>query len=91
MATLDLSFAAALVAIRRDIHAHPELAFAETRTADLVARELTSYGLQVHRGLARTGVVGVLRKGSSQRAIGLRDGKAHAHEAPAQLGMKSPA
>lgn len=72
MATLDLSFAAALVAIRRDIHAHPELAFAETRTADLVARELTSYGLQVHRGLARTGVVGVLRKGSSQRAIGLR-------------------
>ena len=72
MNLLDISFLAELVAIRRDIHAHPELAFNETRTADLVARELVACGLEVHRGLAKTGVVGVLRKGHSTRAIGLR-------------------
>ena len=72
MKLLDLPFISDLVAIRRDIHAHPELAFKEGRTADVVARELTAYGLEVHRGLAKTGVVGVLRKGSSERAIGLR-------------------
>ena len=69
---LDLPFLAELTALRRDIHAHPELAFDEHRTADIVARELQSYGLEVHRGLARTGVVGVLRAGSSPRMIGLR-------------------
>jgi hippurate hydrolase len=72
MKLLEIPFLSELVAIRRDIHAHPELAFNETRTADIVARELASYGLEVHRGLARTGVVGVLRKGSGTRAIGLR-------------------
>ncbi len=72
MNPLAIPFLADLVALRRDIHAHPELAFKETRTADIVARELASYGLEVHRGLARTGVVGVLRKGSGQRMIGLR-------------------
>jgi amidohydrolase len=72
MTLLEIPFLADLVAIRRDIHAHPELAFNEARTADIVARELTAYGLEVHRGLARTGVIGVLRKGSSARAIGLR-------------------
>jgi len=72
MKLLDISFLADLVAIRHDIHAHPELAFKEVRTADIVARELAAYGLEVHRGLAGTGVVGVLRKGSSVRAIGLR-------------------
>ena len=72
MNLLTLPFIAELTKIRRDIHAHPELAFQEKRTADIVARELTAYGLEVHRGLAQTGVVGVLRKGSSQRAIGLR-------------------
>ena len=72
MTLLDIDFLADLVAIRRDLHAHPELAFNEARTADLVARELTAYGLEVHRGLAQTGVVGVLRKGGSARAIGLR-------------------
>ena len=61
-----------LVALRRDLHAHPELAFEEHRTADLVARSLEAAGIEVHRGLATTGVVGVLRRGSSQRAIGLR-------------------
>ena len=65
-------FLAQLIALRRDLHAHPELAFNETRSADLVARELSAYGLEVHRGLARTGVVGVLRQGRSARAIGLR-------------------
>lgn len=72
MKLLDISFLPDLVAIRRDIHAHPELAFKEGRTSDIVARELTAYGLEVHRGLAKTGVVGVLRKGNSGRAIGLR-------------------
>jgi hippurate hydrolase len=68
----DFPFLAELTALRRDIHAHPELAFAEQRTADVVARELERYGLEVHRGFARTGVVGVLRAGSSPRMIGLR-------------------
>ena len=58
--------------IRRDIHAHPELAFGEQRTSDVVARELASYGVEVHRGLAGTGVIGTLRNGTSNRAIGLR-------------------
>ena len=69
---LDLPFLSELTAIRRDIHAHPELAFDEYRTADIVARELQAYGLEVHRGMARTGVVGVLKVGSSSRMIGLR-------------------
>ena len=72
MNLLDISFLADLAAIRHDIHAHPELAFNEARTAELVARELAAYGLEVHRGLAKTGVVGILRKGSATRAIGLR-------------------
>ena len=72
MMLLDIPFLADLVAIRRDIHAHPELAFKEGRTADIVARELAAYGIEVHRGLAKTGVVGILRKGDSRRAIGLR-------------------
>ena len=72
MKLLDIPFLPDLVALRRDLHAYPELAFHETRTADIVARELASYGLEVHRGLAKTGVVGVLRKGNGPRAIGLR-------------------
>ena len=69
---LELPFLEELTALRRDIHAHPELAFNESRTADIVARELARYGLEVHRGIARTGVVGVLRAGTSPRMIGLR-------------------
>ena len=63
-----------LTALRRDIHAHPELAFQETRTSDLVAERLGRLGLEVHRGLGKTGVVGVLRgaRGGQGRAIGLR-------------------
>ena len=61
-----------LTRLRRDIHAHPELGFHESRTAELVAEKLTSYGIEVHRGIGRTGVVGVLKNGSSARSIGLR-------------------
>ena len=64
--------AAAMVAVRRDIHAHPELCFEEARTADLVAAKLTEWGIPVHRGLGGTGVVGIVKNGSSSRAIGLR-------------------
>ena len=72
MTLLDIRFLDELVTVRHAIHACPELAFEETCTADLVARELAAYGIEVHRGLARTGVVGVLRKGNSARSIGLR-------------------
>lgn len=57
---------------RRDIHAHPELGFKENRTADLVAEKLSSFGIDVYRGLGKTGVVGTLRVGNNQTAIGLR-------------------
>jgi amidohydrolase len=57
---------------RHDLHAHPELGFEETRTAELVARKLESFGCEVHRGVGRTGVVGVLRAGSGTRKLGLR-------------------
>src|SRR3954447_12625131 len=62
-----------LTRIRRDIHAHPELGFEEKRTSDLVAAKLAEFGgIEVHRGLGKTGVVGRLRVGNSPRAIGLR-------------------
>ena len=61
-----------IAAIRRDIHAHPELAFGEWRTSDIVAAQLEKLGLETYRGLAGTGVIGKLRRGSSDRAIGLR-------------------
>jgi amidohydrolase len=64
--------AAAIVAVRRDLHAHPELSFEEARTSDLVAARLTEWGIPVHRGLGKTGVVGTIRKGTSTRAVGLR-------------------
>ena len=61
-----------ITAIRRDIHAHPELAYQETRTSDIVASKLAEWGLEVTRGLGKTGLVGTLRKGNSLKAIGLR-------------------
>ena len=61
-----------LVAWRHDFHRHPEVAFEEVRTSALVAERLESFGIQVHRGLAKTGVVGTLRCDVPQRAIGLR-------------------
>ncbi|MBP7062546.1 M20 aminoacylase family protein [Ferrovibrio sp.] len=67
-------FEAELIAIRRDIHKHPETAFQEVRTADVVAAKLTEWGIPVQRGLAKTGVVGTLQgKGNKGgRSIGLR-------------------
>ncbi|AVO32978.1 M20 aminoacylase family protein [Ottowia oryzae] len=70
-----LTQAAGIAAVRRDIHAHPELCFEEVRTADLVAAKLTEWGIPVHRGLGTTGVVGIVHGrdgGQSGRAIGLR-------------------
>ena len=63
-----------IVAIRRDIHAHPELCFEEVRTADLIARTLAGWDIPVHRGLGTTGVVGIVQgtAGESSRALGLR-------------------
>ncbi len=57
---------------RRDIHRHPELGFEEHRTSEQVAELLTSFGIEVHKNFGRTGVVGVLKAGTSQRGIGLR-------------------
>jgi hypothetical protein len=61
-----------LVALRRDLHAHPEIAYQETRTAGIVASALSLLGLEIHEGIAGTGVVGTLRAGYGGRAIGLR-------------------
>ena len=63
---------AALTAIRHDLHQHPELGMEETRTAEIVATHLESYGIEVHRNVGKTGVVGVLRNGPGNQAIGLR-------------------
>lgn len=64
--------APAMKVLRRDIHAHPELCFEEQRTSDLIAKKLTAWGIPLHRGLGKTGVVGILKNGSSHRAVGLR-------------------
>ncbi|MDR3368125.1 M20 aminoacylase family protein [Rhodoferax sp.] len=64
-----------IAALRRDIHAHPELCFEEIRTADVVAAKLTEWGIPIHRGLGTTGVVGIVHGrdgGKSGRALGLR-------------------
>ncbi|WP_370680844.1 M20 aminoacylase family protein [Comamonas sp. GB3 AK4-5] len=68
-----------ITALRRDLHAHPELCFEERRTADVVAAKLTEWGIPIHRGLGKTGVVGIVHGrdggedgGSKGRAIGLR-------------------
>ena len=68
------SFHQELTDIRQDIHAHPELGFTEERTSDLVAAKLQSWGIEVHRNIAKTGLVGVIKgkKSSSGRAVGLR-------------------
>ena len=67
-----LADADALASLRRDLHAHPELGYQEQRTAALIADTLTQWGIPVHRGLGGTGVVGIVRNGSSARALGLR-------------------
>ncbi len=65
-------FAADMTEWRRDIHAHPEPGFAEHRTSALVAQKLESWGIEVTRGIAGTGLVGTLRAGSGGRSIGIR-------------------
>src|SRR5256885_2371534 len=66
------SYHANLTERRRDFHAHPELGFDEHRTSDIVARQLEALGIEVHRGVGKTGVVGVLRHGNGPVSIGLR-------------------
>jgi hippurate hydrolase len=65
-------FQSELQQIRRDIHAHPELCFEEQRTADVVAKKLTEWDIPIVRGMGVTGVVGIIKGGNSERAIGLR-------------------
>ncbi|HSC62913.1 MAG TPA: M20 aminoacylase family protein [Caldimonas sp.] len=67
-----LADAAQIAAVRRDIHAHPELCFEEKRTSDLIAEQLTSWGIPIHRGMGTTGIVAILKNGTSSRAVGLR-------------------
>lgn len=62
----------AMIALRRDLHAHPELGFEEERTSQIVAAELEAAGIVVHRGMGKTGVVGTLRVGDGSRSIALR-------------------
>ena len=67
-----LADAPAIATLRRDIHAHPELCFKEDRTSDLIAKALTDWGIPIHRGLGKTGVVAIIKNGTSARAVGLR-------------------
>ena len=67
-----LADAPTITALRRDLHAHPELCFHEERTVDIIAKALTDWGIPVHRGLGKTGVVGIVKNGTSSRAVGLR-------------------
>jgi hippurate hydrolase len=67
-----IAFQSELQQIRRDLHAHPELCYEEQRTSDVIAAKLTEWGIPVVRGLGGTGVVGIIRNGTSERAIGLR-------------------
>src|SRR2546423_12469670 len=75
MPTIDRidGYAEELTAIRRDLHAHPEIGFEEVRTSGIVADKLKGWGIEVHRGLGGTGVIGVLKgKGNGGKRIGLR-------------------
>ena len=66
-------FADEMIAIRHDLHAHPEIGFEEKRTSGIVAEKLAQWGIEVHRGLGGTGVVGVLKgNGNGSKRIGLR-------------------
>ncbi|MYM69682.1 amidohydrolase [Pseudoduganella sp. FT55W] len=67
-----IAFQSELQQIRRDLHAHPELCYEEQRTSDVVAAKLTEWGIPVIRGLGITGVVGIIKNGTSSRSIGLR-------------------
>jgi hippurate hydrolase len=91
-----LAYLPELQEIRRDLHAHPELCYEEQRTADVVAAKLTEWGIPIVRGLGVTGVVGIVKNGTSGRAIGLRadmdalpmqeiNGFAHASRHPGKM------
>ena len=67
-----LDQADSIKALRRDLHAHPELCFEEVRTSDLIARTLENWGIEVHRGLGKTGVVGVIQGRPGPNTVGLR-------------------
>src|SRR3954469_24935350 len=67
-----LADAAAIATVRRDIHARPELCFEERRSADVIAAQLTEWGIPIHRGMGTTGVVGIVKNGTGNRAVGLR-------------------
>src|SRR3954449_13487209 len=86
------AFADELTAIRRDLHAHPEIGFEEGRTSGIVAEKLKAWGIEVHRGLGRTGVVGVLKgKGVGGKRIGFRaDMDALPMEENTNLKWRSP-
>ncbi len=101
MKTIDAiaAQAPAIAALRRDIHAHPELCFEEVRTADLVAEKLAQWGIPLHRGMGKTGVVGIVHGrdgGACGRGVGLRADMdalpmqefntfAHASQAPGKM------
>ncbi len=79
-----LSFQTELEAIRRDLHAHPELCYEEQRTADVVAARLEEWGIPVVRGLGKTGVVGIVKNGT----VDARDRPARRHGCAADAGTQ---
>ncbi|MFD1554962.1 M20 aminoacylase family protein [Paraburkholderia silviterrae] len=64
--------ASRFIDLRRDLHRHPELGLAETRTSDVIAEQLAAYGYEVTRGIAQTGIVATLKRGNGRRRLGLR-------------------
>ena len=72
MKQLDQTLEAEMIEWRHDIHRYPEFGFEEKRTSDIVADKLQSFGIEVVRNIGKTGLVGILRKGNSERSIGLR-------------------
>ena len=82
-----------LIEWRQDFHMYPELGFEENRTSSRVAELLNEFGLEVHQGMAKTGVVGVLKKGSSNKSIGIRadmDASSHSGNKYIQLQIEKP-
>ncbi len=67
-----MSIAQKVIQWRHHLHQHPEFGFEETKTAAFLAKKLSEFGLEVHQNIGKTGVVGILKNGTSQRSIGLR-------------------
>ena len=72
MSLLNEDFETQLIEWRHDLHRYPEFGFEENRTSDFIADKLTSLGIEVVRNIGQTGLIGILKKGSSERSIGLR-------------------